>query len=166
VLFSLAMKPCLSIVETLVVFSLMSCTARTTVFTTPNSAMDPTILEGEKFTAEMHPFQPSRGDLVIFRHERILIVKRVIGTGGDVVEGHDSQVFLNGKALRESYIQHSGKAVEPLNKFGPMKVSDGQLFVMGDNRDYSLDSRDSGFGLVSVSDVIEVRSDQPLWLAL
>jgi signal peptidase I len=61
--------------------------------------MEPTILSGEKFTAEMKPFQPLRGDLVIFHHEGVLIVKRVIAVGGDVVEGRDLKVLLNGKLL-------------------------------------------------------------------
>lgn len=115
--------------------------------------MEPTILQGEKFTVEMQPFQPSRGDLVVFPHDGILVVKRVIGIGGDVVEGHDSRVIVNGIAQHERYIQNIGHANGPFAKFGPTKVPNGQLFVAGDNRDYSLDSRDLRFGLVSVSDV-------------
>jgi len=131
----------------------VACTAQTKVFTTPNSSMEPTILQGEKFAVDMEPFQPSRGDLVMFQHEGILLVKRVVGVAGDIVEGHDSQVFVNATARGEPYIQHVGKAVGSMDKFGPMKVSAGQLFVMGDNRDYSLDSRDSRFGVVATSEV-------------
>jgi signal peptidase I len=137
----------------LLAYALASCTAQTKVFTNPSSSMEPTLLQGEKFTVEMHSFQPSRGDLVVFQHEGFLIVKRVIGIGGDIVEGRDSQVTVNGKAQHEAYIQHIGPAKGSLGEFGPAKVPDGQLFVVGDNRDYSLDSRDSQFGLVSVSDV-------------
>jgi len=133
--------------------ALVSCTAQTKVFTSPNSAMEPTILEGEKFTAEMQPFRPSRGDLVIVSHEGVLLIKCVIGISGDIVEGHNAEVFVNGTALHEPYIQHIGKPVGSMDKFGPTKVPPGELFVMGDNRDYSLDSRDSRFGMVSLSDV-------------
>jgi signal peptidase I len=148
------MKTCLCTIQALaVIVALVGCKAQTKVYTTPNSSMEPTLLQGEKFTAEMQPFQPSRSDLVIFRHEGILLVKRVIGISGDVVEGHNLQVFVNGKEQHEPYIQHVGNADGSLDKFGPMKVPAGQLFVMGDNRDYSFDSRDPQFGSVSVSDV-------------
>jgi len=136
--------------------------SQTQVFTQPNSAMEPTILQGEKLSAEMQPFQPSRGDLVIFEHgvehEAVLVVKRVIGIGGDVVEGRNLQIFLNGKIKDEPYVQHTGKRPFPvgfktLETFGPVRVPAGKLFVAGDNRDFSLDSRDPSFGVVSVTDV-------------
>ena len=130
----------------------ISCSRNTKVYTEPNSAMEPTILSGEKFTAEMKPFQPLRGDLVIFHHEGVLIVKRVIAVGGDVVEGRDLQVLLNGKLLNEPYIEHIGLRL-PLVTFGPVTVPPGSIFVAGDNRDYSFDSRDRRFGLVSIADV-------------
>lgn len=129
------------------------CNAQTKVFTIPNSSMQPTLFRGEKFTADMAQFQPARGDLVIFKHDGILIVKRVIGVAGDVVEGHDSQVLVNGVTKHEPYIQHVGKPFGSMDKFGPTRVPPEKLFVMGDNRDYSFDSRDLRFGLVSVSDV-------------
>jgi signal peptidase I len=150
----LAMKTCLCTIQTVaVIVALVGCNAQTKVYTTPNSSMEPTLLQGEKFAAGMQPFQPSRGDLVIFRHEGIPLVERVIGISGDTVEGHNLQVFVNGKEQHEPYIQHLGNAEGTLDKFGPMRVTAGQLFVMGDNRDYSFDSRDPQFGSVSVSDV-------------
>jgi signal peptidase I len=132
----------------------ISCN-RNKVFTQPNSAMEPTILSGEKFTAEMKPFQPLRGDLVIFHHEGVLIVKRVIAVGGDVVEGRDLKVLLNGRLLDEPYIEHIGNPSDLMSQvtFGPVTVSPGSIFVAGDNRDYSFDSRAPRFGLVPIADV-------------
>jgi len=136
-----------------ILVALIPCKAETKVYTMPSSSMEPTLLKDEKFTAEMQPLQPLRGDLVIFRHEGLLLVKRVIGISDDVVEGHNLKIFVNGNALHEAYVQHTGKAEGPLDKFGPVRVPAGQLFVMGDNRDYSFDSRDPKFGVVSMSDV-------------
>ncbi len=152
-----AMKPNLA-KEFLVVLLVcaMSCQATHKVFTVPNSSMEPTIRQGEKISADLQPFQPAQGDVVIFVHDGILLVKRVIGIPRDVVEGHDLQVFVNGKLLKEEYVEHMAKpplGLKTLETFGPIAVPEGKLFVAGDNRDYSLDSRDPQFGLVEVSDV-------------
>jgi signal peptidase I len=132
------------------------CQGATKVFTIPNSSMEPTIKEGEKIAADMQPFQPARGDLVIFTNGGIILVKRVIGVAGDVIEGRDFKVFVNGKLLTEPYVQHIAKPpldLKTLEVFGPTSVPEGKIFVAGDNRDYSFDSRDPRFGLVAISDI-------------
>ena len=136
----------------------ISCQATNKVFTVPNISMEPTIRQGEKIAGDMQPFQPTRGDLVIFVHAGASWVKRVIGVAGDVVEGRDFKVFVNGKLLKEGYVQHTAKpplgpGLQMLETFGPITVPDGKLFVAGDNRDDSLDSRHPQFGLVATSDI-------------
>ena len=137
-------------------FLTVSCTAGNKAFTLSNSAMEPTILQGETFAVEMKTFQPARGDLVIFEHEGQLLVKRVIAVNGDVVQGRDLQVFVNGKLLDEPYVEHVGKRLlnlKTLEAFGPISIPAGMLFVAGDNRDFSFDSRDPRFGPVPASAV-------------
>jgi len=134
----------------------VSCTARKKAFTLSNSAMEPTIMQGETFAVEMMPFQPTGGDLIIFEHEDELLVKRVIAMSGDTVQGRNLQVFVNGKLLDEPYVEHVGRRpldIKTLEAFGPISVPAGMLFVAGDNRDFSFDSRDPRFGLVPATDV-------------
>jgi len=123
--------------------------------------MEPTIRANEKFAANPNSYRdsaPRRGDVVIFEHEDVLQVKRVVAAAGDTIRGEDFKIFLNGQVLHEGYIQHAGpRQLQPsvlyLSTFGPVKVPEGYIFVMGDNRDYSHDSRDPTYGLISIASV-------------
>ncbi len=87
---------------------------------------------------------PQRGEIIVFTapvppYEEM--AKRVIAVGGDEVEIRNKKVILNGVELLEHYIQHT-RAEERLkgDNIGPLKVPEGHLFVLGDNRDESDDS--------------------------
>jgi len=67
--------------------------------------------------------------------------------------GKDGAIIVNGNRMEEAYIQHLGNPPAQLNEFGPVNIPPGKLFVMGDNRDVSFDSRMPEFGLVDEQSV-------------
>jgi signal peptidase I len=103
------------------------------------------------FTYTIYQYStPKRGDIVVFTRpdepestedeSAINLIKRVIGLPGDEVRVHDAKVFINGQPLDEPYARwvHGGT---PEGEFGPEKVPEGRIFLLGDNRDESKDSR-------------------------
>ena len=92
---------------------------------------------------------PERGDIVTFYSDELgkLLVKRVIGLPGDVITVRDKRLYRNGMPVEEKYIRYEQpNIIEPIrDNFGPVTVPPDKYFVMGDNRDNSLDSRFWGF---------------------
>ena len=124
-----------------------------------SSAMEPTMFVGDKFVIDKLYYRhhsPSPGDLVFMRRQDGTTVKRVVAVGGNTIQGTNREVFLNGQRLDEPFIQHKSRTndYEWLDKFGPMAIPAGKYFVMGDNRDTSLDSRYSEFGLLDSQSIL------------
>lgn len=111
-------------------------------FSVYGSCMEPNLKTGERVLASRIPYMfttPDRGDVVIFRYPGDLrknYVKRVVGLPGDTVEIREGVLYVNYKALDEPY-----KRISAHGDYGPVRVRDGFLFVLGDNRDHSNDSR-------------------------
>ena len=91
---------------------------------------------------------PERGDVVIFRYPRDTskyYVKRLIALPGDVLEIKGDRLYLNGEMQDESYVVHKDKyRILGRKDFGPVTVQSGHYMMLGDNRDYSSDSREWG----------------------
>lgn len=112
--------------------------------TVPTGSMEKTIMTNDRIIAFRLAYLfegPERGDIIVFRlpdDEKMLYVKRVIGLPGDTVEIKDGNVYINGsqEALDEPYINSV-----PNGSFGPYTVPEEHYFMMGDNRNNSLDSR-------------------------
>ena len=103
--------------------------------------------------------KPQRGDIVVFKFKeepKKDFIKRTIGVPGDVIEIRNKELYVNKKRLEQDYAIYTDlhiipKAMQPRDNFGPVTVPEDSIFVMGDNRDHSYDSRFWGF--VDLKDV-------------
>ena len=93
------------------------------------------------------------GDIVAFYYNNKILLKRVIGTAGDVIDiREDGTVFVNGQALDEPYVNE--KAFGECDIELPYQVPDNRIFVMGDHRSVSVDSRSTSVGCIADEYVI------------
>jgi signal peptidase I len=160
------------------VLALLIKTFLVQAFFIPSGSMEPTLMPGDRVLVLKVPYyfgDPDRGDIVVFEDpdpggtpDRGLVggffhwmfeglgvqrpdsedfIKRVIGTPGDTVWAKGGQVFVNGEPIDEPYL------TQPTDDFPKDTVPEGKLFVMGDNRGNSLDSRFS-LGMVPIDNVI------------
>jgi signal peptidase I, bacterial type len=163
--------------EAIIIAILIAIVVRTFVvqaFKIPSRSMVPTLLVGDHILVNKFiygvkvPFlrktiipitNPQRGDIVVFIYPNDRskdYIKRVIGVSGDKIEIKNKIIFINGKQYSDAYGIYSDNVIypgsmQPRDNFGPVTVPPESLFVMGDNRDESADSRFWGF--VDLKDV-------------
>ena len=114
-------------------------------------SMNPTLENADKMVVSDLFYKPKQGDIVIFRkdeYKREALVKRVIATEGQTVEidFNKGRVYVDGVLLDEPYIAEPTR--NQIDFTGIQVVPEGCVFVMGDNRNESADSRDSRIGMV------------------
>ncbi len=120
----------------------------------PTGSMIPTIGIGERVLANkfVYRFQtPQQGDIVVFDDPTgsvPTLIKRVVAVGGQTIDIQDSAVYVDGKKLDEPYAH--AKPSEPGEVLLPLKIPEGQVWLMGDNRTNSHDSRWFGPQPVSI----------------
>jgi len=158
-------------VEALVIAIILALFIRTFVvqaFKIPSGSMQNTLLIGDYILVNKFIFgvkapftdvtiipiaKPERGDIVVFKYPEDPskdFIKRVVAVGGDTVRIENKNVFVNGALQDHPLAIHVdprtfAKDLQPRDNYGPVVVPEGKLFVMGDNRDESNDSRFWGF---------------------
>ena len=164
-------------VESIIIAILIALFIRTFIicaYKIPSGSMLPTLLIGDHILANKFIYgvkipllrktiipvrEPKRGEIVIFifPNDRSKdFIKRVIGIAGDKIEIKNKKIFINDKEYNDPYGTFTDslilpKSMEPRDNFGPVTVPQNSIFVMGDNRDNSMDSRFWGF--VDLKDV-------------
>jgi signal peptidase I len=157
--------------EAIVIAVLLALFIRTFIvqaFKIPSGSMIPTLYVGDHILVNKFlygtriPFtdikllplrDPRRMDIIVFKYpedESKDFIKRIIGEPGDAVEVRDKVVYVNDRPISEPYAIHRDASIfssdlQPRDNFGPVVVPEDSYFVMGDNRDQSLDSRFWGF---------------------
>ena len=158
-------------IEAIIIAVILALFIRTFVvqaFKIPSGSMKQTLLIGDHILVNKFiygvkiPFsditvipikKPKRGDIIVFKFPEDPnkdFIKRVIGVAGDVVEVRNKQVYINNMLLNHDHGIHTDPHIipgvfQPRDNFGPVTVPPASLFVMGDNRDHSYDSRFWGF---------------------
>ncbi len=159
------------IAETFVIALVLALFIRTFIvqaFKIPSGSMLPTLQIGDHLLVNKFiygikvPFSgkilipiknPAPGDIVVFKfpkNPRLDYIKRVIAVAGDTVMIRNKKIFVNGRPLADTHGVYTDPRilpgdVSPRDNFGPVKVPPHHIFVMGDNRDNSYDSRFWGF---------------------
>src|SRR3989344_4246391 len=124
------------------------------------ASMEPTFYSGEYILTSKITYKfrnPHRGDVIVFQSPKnpdIDYIKRIIGLPGDSVEVREGELYVNGQLLLENYISEKTNLWEGgyLQENIPITVPVNMLFVMGDNRPRSSDSRE--FGPIPIQDIV------------
>ena len=131
-------------------------------FTIPSGSMEDTLLIGDFLVANKFMYgaripgtdvrlpkirDPRPGDIIVFRapHEEKDFIKRCVAVAGDTVELRENTLYVNGEPAEEPFVALKEWTYPPRSDWGPMVVPEDHLFMLGDNRNNSQDSRYWGF---------------------
>jgi len=160
-------------IGTALILALIIRTFAVQAFKIPSGSMIPTLLVGDHLLVNKMvygtpvdiPFtnvtlfhmpglrHPQRGEIIVFKYPEDPtrdFIKRTVAVEGDTIQMIAKKVYVNGKPMEEPFTQHTDTSLhmdqlEPRDNFGPYLVPKNKLFMMGDNRDQSYDSRFWGY---------------------
>lgn len=124
-------------------------------------SMNPTLNDGDWLTVSAINIDYERGDIVVITQPNALnepLIKRVIAVGGDTVDidFNTNEVIVNGEVLDEPYIKAPTSSRGDFSQ--PIRIPEGYVFVMGDNRNNSLDSRFNSIGIIDERYILGVAN--------
>ncbi len=116
------------------------------------TSMEPTLHEGD-IVVLIKTDNLKRGDLCAFSYSNKILIKRVIGVPGDYIDiDSEGNVSVNGKLIDEPYV--TGKSLGDTDITYPFQVPESQYFMMGDQRDTSIDSRNTVIGCITTDQMV------------
>ncbi|MBW2062416.1 MAG: signal peptidase I [Deltaproteobacteria bacterium] len=154
----------LEVIIAAIILALFIRTFTVQAFKIPSGSMEPTLKVGDHIMVNKFIYgirlpvvhktiipikDPQRGDMIVFvfpLDPSKDFIKRVVAVAGDTVEVRDKKLYINGKQALDDHAYYGRLGagttmVSPRDNFGPITVPEGAVFVMGDNRDHSYDSR-------------------------
>ncbi len=127
------------------------------VITVSGISMNPTLIDNDRLVVSNLFYTPARQDVIVvdgYINYGQPLVKRIIGLAGDEIDINfeTGEVFVNGELIDEPYI--SASTTQQFDVAFPLIVPEGTVFVMGDNRPRSLDSRSTEIGFIDTRDIL------------
>lgn len=148
-------KVLLSTIYTLIIVASVAALIATfimPVLQISGSSMSPTLEEGQ-IVVTLKTEKINKGDVIAFYHGNKILIKRVIATSGNWVKITDEgDVYVDGKLIEEPYLEK--KSIGQYDVEFPLQVSEGSYFILGDDRETSIDSRNAVIGCISKEDII------------
>ena len=136
------------------------------IYKIPSKSMQPILIPGDVITVSSLSYiqkKPQRNDVIIFYlteknklEKRVQYIKRVVAIGGDSIQLKNGKLFINQNSVNENYVSQSNNKTPYSLKMTQITVPENHVFVLGDNRDNSADSR--MFGTIPVGDVFAKAS--------